>query len=383
MEPLDQEIAEALAERRPKRGPARILVAAPKTVCHDEALRHLRKRRHRCVRVESLHDANAALERDRFELVLVAPTLADGNGFDLPAAVQRVCPAAKIIVISPENCVKAAVDAMRCGAIDFISVPVEYQELLDRVEAALLKSRIDQQREERLTRLQNICSQLNTARHEITEQLDLLCHDLVCAYREMSEQVNEVAMASEFRTLLRQELDVEDLLRTTLEYLLTKTGPTNAAVFLPDGDEYFTLGAYVNYDCPRDTIASVLDRVGEAVCPQMATEEDIIRFDDAREFAKWINMNSGMLSESQVIAFSCVHEDECLAVIVLFRNASRPFDATLAQTIDILRPIFAEQLTNVVEVHHRAQPEWPADAHEACEDDVYDEDDFGFGGLAA
>ena len=33
--------------------------------------------------------------------------------------------------------------------------------------------------------------------------------------------------------------------------MLTKTGPTNAAVFLPGTGTDFDLGAYVNYDCPR------------------------------------------------------------------------------------------------------------------------------------
>ena len=39
--------------------------------------------------------------------------------------------------------------------------------------------------------------------------------------------------ALEFTGLIKQELDIENLLRTTLEYVLGRSGPTNAAVFLP------------------------------------------------------------------------------------------------------------------------------------------------------
>ena len=47
-------------------------------------------------------------------------------------------------------------------------------------------------------------------------------------------------------------------------HLLTKTGPTNAAVFLPDSVDHYGLGAYVNYDCPRESIAALLDALATA-----------------------------------------------------------------------------------------------------------------------
>ena len=63
----------------------------------------------------------------------------------------------------------------------------------------------------------------------------------------------------------------------------------------------------------------------------------------------------------------------------LFRSSDRPFGPELAGTLDILRAIFAEQLSQLIRVHHRAKPEWPDDAQDYEE---FGEDDFGFG-LAA
>ncbi len=209
-----------------------------------------------------------------------------------------------------------------------------------------------------------------------------MCKDLAAAYQDVSAQLNEVAMATEFRTLLKQELDVEDLLRTALEYLLGRIGPTNAAVFLPDSAGAFDLGAYVNYDCPRETITVLLNHLCRVVCPQMAEESEIVRFEDAQAFAEYIGTDAGFLGGCQVVAFSCRHDGKCLAVIVLFRNAQEPFEEALAQTIEILRAIFAEQVSNVIRVHHRASPSWPKEALDD-EHDVSDYDDFGFGGMAA
>ena len=84
--------------------------------------------------------------------------------------------------------------------------------------------------EKKVQRLKRICRRLNSARQDANRQLDVLCNDLVNAYQELADQMSRVSLASEFSSLIRQELDVESLLRTTLEYLLTKTGATNAAV---------------------------------------------------------------------------------------------------------------------------------------------------------
>ncbi len=122
----------------------------------------------------------------------------------------------------------------------------------------------------------------------------------------MSEQLNEVAMSSEFQTLLRQELDIEELLRTSLEYMLTKTGPTNAAIFLSDSQNRFGLGAYVNYECPRDQAQPLLQHFADNVCPRIADKTDIIRFDDAKDFADSIGADASAIGQSDIVAFSCL-----------------------------------------------------------------------------
>jgi len=386
LEPLDEEIAQALVE--PPIPPATALSPASVLVVHhrdDAALQSLlatlRKRRHHLQCVVSLNDALAAIAREPFDLVLLNTDLSDGDGLQLAQFIQSRCPATKTVMLSQRDSAATVVEAMRFGAIDFIRLPVSSEEFAARLDAAVLRCRADQVREQKMSRLKEICRKLNIARHQIGEQVDSLCQDLVNAYQEFAEQMNDVQMSAEFRTLIRQELDVEDLLRTALQYMLTKTGPTNAAVFLPDANEHFTLGAYVNYDCPRESISVLLDHLGGAICPQMAEESEIVSFDDAADFAEFIGAEASLLAESQVIAFTCEHDERCLAVFVLFRDKSEPFADDLGAVIEILRPIFAEQIAKVVRIHHRGEPEWPS---EAIDDDFdfNDESDYGFG-LAA
>lgn len=389
-ETLDQHIAEVLAETAPVSAaePARILIVVADPQRCAAVVQMLQRQRHRCTAAGCLDEARTAIARSRFDLIVLECTLPDGDGLELMPLVQKTSPATKTMVISDDNSGSSAVCAMRSGAVDLLTFPLDAEDFARRIDTALIKSRVERQRDERLARLQKICRELNVARHEITKQVDALCGDLANAYQDIAEQMSDVAMASEFRTLLKQELDVEDLLRTTLEYVLTKTGPTNAAVFLPDArgagsHQNYGLGAYVNFDCPRETISVLLDHLCQAICPQMAEEPEIVSFSDSEEFAEWIGADAGFLADSEVIAFSCRYKADCLAVFVLFRKKSQPFNEKLAAALDTLRTIIAEQLSNVIRVHHRARPSWPKEAEEG---DLDCNDDYGFGfegGLAA
>lgn len=397
MEHLDQQIAQALDDSQTSlkhlsAHPAKVLLVVTDAPRRAAIATALMQHRYECTHVATAVEAKSVLARNRFDVVAVSWSLSDGTGLDLAPLVQKTSPSTKIMVFVDAITPDMAVQAMRCGAVDCLTLPKSHdsiEDFLRRLEPALLKSRADRQRDERLLRLKKICRELNTARHEISKQVDALCDDLSNAYKEIADQMCDVALASEFRTLLKQELDVEELLRTTLEYLLTKTGPTNAAVFLPDAPrakhsgarQHYGLGAYVNYDCPRETISVLLDHLGRAICPQMEEELDIVAFADAEDFAEWIGNDvedTGFLANSNVIAFSCLHKGECLAVIVLFRDKNTPFEEKLAGTIDTMREIIAEQLSNVIKVHQRARQSWPKEAEEGDLD--YHDDDLGFGG---
>lgn len=336
---------------------------------------------YRAAVASGIDDAHLQLGADTFDVLLVDDAVLKHN---TDAAIKELDSAsrhAKTIVMTGMPEVTAAVTAIRAGACDVITTPADSTELAARIEHALKQRTSERRHERKIAKLRRVCRELNRARHEVNVQLDELCQDLVAAYQEMAEHADEAAMAAEFRTLLSQELDVEDLLRTALEYLLVKTGPTNAAVFLPGSGSEFGLGAYVNYECSRDSIGYLLDHLGEAVCPQIIEEPETVRFDDASQFADWLGVDdTGVLTDSQVIAFSCRHEDQCMAIVVLFRR-DKPFDVRLAEIIEVLRPIFAAQIAQVIRVHRRGRAEWPDDVHDGA--DFNDESDFGPGGMAA
>jgi len=374
MERLDQELAAAMTDAVPMMATGRVLfIECDEGVC-GTLTTFLTDRSAAVCASTTIDDADTHFAREHWDVIILGCRVETTATHDMIRSLHTRSPHGRAVVLAEEDSADAVIEALRAGAADYIKLPVSDADLTGQVERALVKAVADRDRDERFVRLKRICRDLNDARHDVSRQLDLLCQDLVNAYQELSDQMGEVAMATEFRTLMRQELDVEELLRTMLEYLLTKTGPTNAAVFLPDHEGHFNLGAYVNYDCPRDSVTVLLDRLCDVICPALADESDIVSFEDADEFSAWIGEGAQFLSDSHVIAYACRDEEDCMAVVVLYRNATMPFDESLANTIDTMRTIFAEQLKRVIRIHHRAQPEWPADSDQTLGFDEYDDD---------
>jgi len=85
----------------------------------------------------SLHQAREWLERDRFHLCLTDMRLPDGDGLELVEQINRDRPELPVAVITAHGNMEAAVQALKAGAFDFVSKPVDLQVLRGLVQTAL------------------------------------------------------------------------------------------------------------------------------------------------------------------------------------------------------------------------------------------------------
>jgi hypothetical protein len=97
----------------------------------------------------------------------------------------------------------SAIEALRHGVIDFIATPVEPADFAARIDSALIVARRSAARDRAVP--QESLPGTQHARHEISPGGFALQRP-VNAYQEIAEQMNEVAMASEFRTLRARNL---------------------------------------------------------------------------------------------------------------------------------------------------------------------------------
>lgn len=232
----------------------------------------------------------------------------------------------RTVIVCPEVSFDEAVEAMRAGAADVLTGGLKNEELSSRIRSAL--------------------SGPGGVLRAPDEQEPIVQPPACLPEPERVE----------FDRLISGELDVETLLRTALEFILARCGSTNAAVFLPSTGGDFSLGAYVNYSCPKDTAEVLLDHLANVAAPRLESLEGLVTMNTPASIERHLGDCCHWINDCQVLAFACRHEGETLALFMLFRDAARPFNDEAVRTLAMVRERFAEQLARVVRIHHRHLP---------------------------
>ncbi|MGF1614937.1 MAG: sigma-54-dependent transcriptional regulator [Gammaproteobacteria bacterium] len=89
------------------------------------------------VAAADLAQARQALQGDRFDLCLTDMRLPDGSGIELVRFAQRACPHMPIAVITAYGNMELAIQALKAGAFDFVSKPVDLKVLRGLVSTAI------------------------------------------------------------------------------------------------------------------------------------------------------------------------------------------------------------------------------------------------------
>ncbi len=89
---------------------------------------------------ENTHDAHALLQEKEFDICLTDMRLPDGDGLELLLTIQETLPKLPTIVITAHGSTDLAVKAMKHGAFDFLTKPVDLKVLRQLVKNALKAS---------------------------------------------------------------------------------------------------------------------------------------------------------------------------------------------------------------------------------------------------
>ena len=328
--------------------------------------------------------------------VALIPQASDGSGMELARELKAKDPATAVVMLAQTPDFALAQQAMQFGAADIIIKPSPEQtddawltSVGDRVTKVLNRQWADRARMTRIRKLKRLCRKLNAAREEVTDQVDVLCNDLVTAYQELAVQVQNVTQTAGYREAIGQELDLEAVLRKTLEYIVQQAGPCNAAVFLPSSADEFSLGGYVNYDCTKESADMLLEHLADVLAPAVANKgEEIMHVTDNRGLDDLLGDDWNYLADCDLLALPVNHDGEALAVITLFRDNEQPFTEPAIDAMSSIAEQMGELLGRIIRVHHRAMPglddhandktylppsEW--DGYEKEADPFEDEDD--------
>jgi len=87
-------------------------------------------------------DATAALGRRAYDLALVDIRLGDDDGFRVLGHCRQNCPGTAVIMITGYGTVESAIEAIRAGAMDFLTKPLIDEELEMAIERTLNQRRV-------------------------------------------------------------------------------------------------------------------------------------------------------------------------------------------------------------------------------------------------
>lgn len=86
---------------------------------------------------ENLAQARALLAEDTFDLCLTDMRLPDGTGLELVQHIQQRYPQLPVAMITAYGSLETAIDALKAGAFDFLTKPVDLGRLRELVTSAL------------------------------------------------------------------------------------------------------------------------------------------------------------------------------------------------------------------------------------------------------
>lgn len=121
---------------------ARILIVEDDATFSQLLQGFLKKNGFDTTAINNIKSSFRLLQEDHFDLLLLDYRLPDGNGLEVLAKANERFVAIPAVIMTSFNDVRTAVKAMQSGAFDYITKPVNPEELLMVIKNALLKKEI-------------------------------------------------------------------------------------------------------------------------------------------------------------------------------------------------------------------------------------------------
>jgi putative nucleotidyltransferase with HDIG domain len=125
-----------------------------------------------CTTAPSGEEALVALQRERFDAVISDLQMPGISGLELLTQVRRSYPHMAFLVTTGVDDLEVGVQAMRCGADDYLVKPLRESDVLVSLESALHKRQLEQQIENYRQHLEEMVVERTGRLHEALRQLE-------------------------------------------------------------------------------------------------------------------------------------------------------------------------------------------------------------------
>ncbi len=201
--------------------------------------------------VAAAADGERAIEMSRgqeFDLVLTDVMMPGISGLEVLSAIKQQSPATEVIVVTAHASLETAVKALRCGAYDLITKPLNDLETLDRVVARALEKR------------------------RLSADNRLLVENLQGRNLELTESVARLAAVNEVGKATAGLLDTEDLYDSLVRLVAQHLKARRVSILIcePDSD---TMRLAASVGITDEDALKTRIRVGEGIAGRVALSQ--------------------------------------------------------------------------------------------------------------
>jgi len=129
-----------------------------------------------------------ALKLDLYSLVITDLRMPGADGFEVLKAARDFNPRAAVVILTAYGTLDNAIEAIKCGAYDYITKPFKLQEILIVVENALKRAELMEENEELRLHLRNTYRDLEmikTVKRRATPDLTMNFLERLARLRQM------------------------------------------------------------------------------------------------------------------------------------------------------------------------------------------------------
>ncbi len=177
----------------------------------------LGKENYKITLCSSAEDALEQLKKESFDLLISDLKMEGMSGIELLKKVKLIEPALAVIILTGHASIHNAIESLRLGAIDYLTKPVNPDELRIRVKKAIERVNL----EKRLTEIERQLTYnatVTTANHEINQPLTVILSAVDMIKMEFERQnIQETRIVNYLSLIEKSSLRIADILRSLRE----------------------------------------------------------------------------------------------------------------------------------------------------------------------
>lgn len=177
----------------------------------------LEKENYRTVLCPSAEEALEHLRKDSFDLLISDLKMEGMNGIDLLKKAKMMEPTLAVIILTGHASIHTAIESLRLGAVDYLTKPINPDELRIRVKKAIERVKL----EKRLTEIERQLTYnatVTTANHEINQPLTVILSGVDMIKMEFERQhIKDTRILNYLSLIEKSSLRIADILRSLRE----------------------------------------------------------------------------------------------------------------------------------------------------------------------